>query len=70
MAVQIPGLFANTFYLPSHIVKQLGLVRDSLKDGFIGLLRGSILRPSIVATYASDWYERVTAPIWRVPTSY
>ena len=65
--VWLPGLHAITFYLPSRVVRQYGLLQDVPDDVVTGLLRGSVLRPSSVAAFAAAWHERVAAPFRRIP---
>ena len=59
MGVWIPSLFATTFNLPNHVVRQFGLFQDALEDTFVSLLRGSILHPSTVVAFSTTWYKSV-----------
>ena len=51
--LDVPNLFATTFYLPSRVVRQFGLVQDVLEDALIGLLRESMLHPSTLTDFTT-----------------
>ena len=63
----LPGLHVTTFYLPSRVMRQYGLLQDFPDDTVVGLLRGTVLRPSSVASFATTWHERVVAHFRRIP---
>ena len=50
-------------------MRQYELLQDVPDDAVTGLSRGTILRPSSVAAFATAWHERVAAPFQRTPAS-